>query len=330
MSQPPNQPYPGQPYPGPSGQGHPGQPQPGEQPWSATPASGYPGGEQPWSSTPASGYPGSYQGQPNPDVPSSVPPGYASQPAYVQQPSYPQPEYAQPVYPPPGYPQSGPPLTGYPPPPPRKKSRAVPITLVSVALFLVLCVGGGTAVYLAGRNTADGIADVLASTAPTPTTARPTEAAPTITIVEPKTLNGRPKVTDAKLKSTVDQLEKNLALLPGSSQTVGGIYGTPSKRDLVMIVAAKSFVSDPKEEVDGAFEGSSFSQLNLTGVTSIPPGPLGGAAKCAKGSDSGVPLALCAWADEGSSGLVISYFTGLSSAKKEFIKIRGLIEKKSN
>jgi hypothetical protein len=93
--------------------------------------------------------------------------------------------------------------------------------------------------------------------------------------VEPRTLNGRPKVTDAKLKATVDQLEKNLALLPGSSQTVGGIYGTPAKRDLVMIVAAKSFVGDPKDEVDGAFEGSSFSQLNLTGVSSIPPGPLG-------------------------------------------------------
>ncbi len=41
-------------------------------------------------------------------------------------------------------------------------------------------------------------------------------------------------------------------------------------------------------------------------------------------------LALCAWADEGSSGLVVWYFTTLSKAQDEFVEIRGQIEKKSN
>jgi hypothetical protein len=360
MSQPPNQPYPGQPYPNqphPGQPGYPGQPAPypgaeqprpgppgpdrsypgppsGEQPWSGQPYPGQPGypgqpsGEQPWSSPPGSGqpypgqpgYPGQpYQGQPNPDVPASVPP----QPGFP-----PQPQYAPPGYPPQGgYPQPGPPMPGYPAP--RKKSRALPITLVSIALVLVLCVGGGTAIYLAGRNTAEGLAGTLATTAPTPgiTTAPPRA---TITIVEPRSLGGRPRVTDPKFADTVEQLEKNLALLPGSAQSVGAIYGNPAKRDLVMVVAAKSYVRDPKDEVDSAFAGSTFGNMDLTGVSSIPAGPLGGAAKCGKGSDEGVPLSLCVWADEGSSGLFIWYFTSLSKAKKEFVRLRGQVEQKSN
>jgi hypothetical protein len=363
MSQPPNQPYPGQPYPDQPTSGSPwtGRPEAVQQPWSSPPSSGQPHPGQPHPGQPhpgqphpgqphpgqpypgQAGYPGpGYQGQPNPDVPASVPPqpGFPPQPASVPQPSYPQPEYAQPAYPQPGYPQpgyppSGTPMPGYPQqgyPAPKKKSRAVPITLVSVALALVLCVGGGTAVYLAGRNTADGIADAIASAGPT---TRPTENATTapaavITIVEPKTLGGRPKLTDPKFAGTVDQLERNLALLPGASQSFGAIYGTPAKRDVVLVVAAKSFVLDPKDEVDSAFSGSGFGKLNLTGVVSIPAGPLGGAAKCGKGSDEGVQVSLCAWADEGSSGLMIWYFTALSKAKAEFVKLRGQVEKKSN
>ncbi|WP_433721335.1 hypothetical protein ACQP2Y_38755 [Actinoplanes sp. CA-051413] len=367
MSQPPNQPYSGQPHPGQSQPGppYPGQPQPGQgypgQPQSGQPYSGQaypgqpPGGEQPWSSPPGSGqpypgqpgYPGQpYPGQPNPDVPASVPPqpGYPPQPAYGP-PSYPppdytqvdynQPEYAQsgyqqPGYPQPGYPQPGP-MPGFPPP--KKKSRALPITLVSIALVLVLCVGGGTAVYLAGRNTAEGIADVISSAAPTTQPPRPTEPATptaTISIVEPKTLGGRPKVTDPAFADRVEQLESSLALVPGATQTVGALYGTPAKQDIVVVVAAKTLVPNPKKELDSAFTGRGVSELKLTGVASIPAGPLGGVAKCAKGNAGGAPLAMCGWADEGSSGLVFWYFTSLSDAKKEFIKLRGQVEKKSN
>jgi hypothetical protein len=225
-------------------------------------------------------------------------------------------------------------MPGYPP---KKKSRALPITLVSVGLVLVLCVGGGTAVYLAGRNTAEGIADAITSAAPTQPTlptapTRPTEAAPTatISIVEPKTLGGRPKVTDPQFADRVEQLESNLALVPGATQTVGALYGTPAKQDIVVVVAAKTRVPNPKRELDSAFTGPGVSELNLTGVASIPAGPLGGVAKCAKGNAGGAPLSMCGWADEGSSGLVFWYFTSLSDAKKEFIKLRGQVEKKSN
>ncbi len=304
MSQPPNQPYSGPPHP--------------EQPTSDTPWPGQlPAQPYPGSAPDPQAYPDQpFLGRPNPDVPASVPaqPGYPPQPTYGQQPSYPPPGYPQP-----GYPQA-----------PTKKSKALPITLVSIALVLVLCVGGGTAVYLIGRNTAEGIADAIASAAPTQPTRPTEEATATITLVEPRTLGGRPKVTDPTFADRVDELKNGLALMPGASQVVGSIYGTPAEQDLVVFVAAEAKVADPKQELDSAFTGSNVDTLKLTGISSIPAGPLGGVAKCAKGIGGGTPLAMCAWADEGSSGWVIWYFTSLSEAKDEFVKVRSQIEKKSN
>lgn len=334
MSQPPNQPYPGPPYPEQPGSGS---------PWSGQPASGQPYSPQPHPGQPgypSQPYPGQpYQGQPNPDVPSSVPPqpGYPPQPAYVQQPSYPQPEYAQPDYTQ-AYPQSGPPMAGYPAPP-KGKSKALPITLVSIAVVLVLCVGGGAAIYLVGRNTADKLAATAEPATPSPRStdaAEPTEdattepPASTITVVEPKTLGGRPKLTDPQFAGAAKELEKGLAEVPGATETVGALYGTPEKQDIVIVAAAAAPVSEPKRELDSTFLGAGVSGLKLTGITSTNAGSLGGVAKCGKGDAGGAPLIMCGWADDGSVGWVIWYFKSMSKAKAEFPKLRAQVEKKSN
>jgi hypothetical protein len=330
MSQPPNQPYSGQPYP--------------EQPYQGQP--GYPGAGQPGYPVPGQqGYP-SYPGQPNPDVPTSVPPGYPPQPAYGQQPDYgytqpgyPQPDYAQQGYPPPGYPQSGPPMTGYPqsgpplagyPMPPKKKSRALPITLVSIAVVLVLCVGGSFAIYLAGRNTADNFSEDITVTTPSrgATTTEPTDPpAADITVVEPKTLGGRPKLTDPQFAGAAKQLEQGLAEVPNATETVGALYGTPTKQDIVIVAAAAAPVADPKKELDGTFLGAGVGGLEITGITTANPGTLGGSAKCGRGEAGGAPLIMCGWADKGSVGWVIWYYKSMSSAKAEFPKLRAQVEK---
>jgi hypothetical protein len=344
MSQPPNQPYPGQPNPEQPGSGSPwsGQPASG-QPNSSPPYPGQPGQpSQPYPGQPYPGqpYPGQpYQGQPNPDVPTSVPPqpGYPPQPAYVQQPSYPQPEYAQPDYTQ-AYPQSGPPMGGYPVPP-KNKSRALPITLVSIAVVLVLCLGGGTAIYLVGRNTADNRAEEVQSATPSPRltgNAEPTEdattepPASTITVVEPKTLGGRPKLTDAQFAGAAEELEQGLAAVPDATETVGALYGTPEKQDIVIVAAAAAPIEDPKRELDATFLGAGVGGLKLTGITNADAGALGGVAKCGKGDAGGAPLIMCGWADEGSVGWVIWYFKSMSKAKAEFSKLRAQVEKKSN
>lgn len=312
------QPYPGQPAPG---QPYPGQPYPGQQvpgqPYSGPPAAGAPYPEQPYSGQP---YPGQvYSGPPNPDVPSSVPP----------QPGFPQPGFPPPAYgAQPGYPVAE---------PPKRKSKALPIVLVAIAVVLVLCVGGGTAAFLLVRDSAEDVAAVE-SPAPLPTVTTeaaptteptPTEAAKTITVVEPKKLGGRPKLTDEQFAGIAEQLESELSEAPGATNSVGALYGTVGKRDIVVIAGVAAPVRNPTQELNGTFFGAGVGGLDVTGITEVDPGPLGGEAKCGKADASGVDMALCAWADEGSVGWIIWYFKSVKQAKGEFAKLRGEIEKSS-
>jgi flagellar basal body-associated protein FliL len=326
MSQPPQPPYSGQPNDPYSGQ--PGQPP-------------YPG--QP------------YSGQPNPDVPTSVPPqpGYPPTTAYQApgQPDYAQPQapqfgqpaqYGQPDYAQPGYGQPGYGQPGYPPvlPQPQKKSKALPIILVTIAIVLVLCVGGVTALYIAGKGKVDEVKkaiDTAASATPTvpsdtgtPEATTPTTApASTVKIVEPKTLGGRSKVTDASLTATTKTMKS--ALLDeytDATSSFGGFYGVPAKRNLVMALAVAAPIPDPEREVTKNFAGMGVSGSEIKNVTTVSTGSLGGTAKCGSAVNSGINLAVCSWADEGSSGMLVWYYKSVSKAKAEFPALRAQIEKK--
>jgi hypothetical protein len=326
---------------------------------SQPPYSGPPYPEQPHQGQPYSGQP--WSGQPNPDVPTSVPPqpGYPSygQPPpgepqqpyygqpdptqqYGQPPAYGQPQYGQPQYGQPaqpdalGQPQYGTPGV-YPPPQPPKKSKALPIILVSIAVFLVLCVGGGTAIYIAARDTGDDVKESLNSPDPaTSGTAKPTPEVtrfPTITVVEPKTLGGRPKLTDPQFASLAKDLKKGLADVPGATNSVGTLYGTVAKRNIVVVAATAAPVLDPKTELDSAFSSAGGAGgLAITGIVNVKPGPLGGAAKCGKATEGDLNMAVCSWADDGSLGMMIFFFQSVTKAKAEFAKLRGQVEKKSS
>jgi hypothetical protein len=327
MSQPP---YPGQPHPEQPNQGEPyyGRPSYGQPPF-GQPSYGQPDPVSPWS------------GQPNPDTPSSVPPlpgfppsGYGQQPSYGQASPYEPPYGDQPAY---GQPTAYGEQPGFPPPPPPKRSKAVPIVLVSLAVILVLCVGGGTAIFMAGRNKAKEIVDTAKDAANNPTspagtpTGKPTQKPhPKITVTEPKTLGGRPKLTDAQFSTLADELQKGLASVPNATATVGALYGTPAKQDIVIIASAAAPIANPKRELDSTFLGAGIGGLKVTGLKTINAGPLGGVAKCGKADAGGIDLAMCSWADDGSVGWIMSFFKSVNSAKAEFPKLRGQIEKKSS
>jgi len=299
------------------------------QPEYPQPSSGQPQSGQPQSGQPQYGHPGF--GQTAYGQPAYGQPGYG-QPGYGQ-PGYGQPGYGQPGYGQPGY---GQPAGAFPPPQPPRKSRALPIVLISVAVFLVLCVGGGTAVYLAARNTADDVTDAVSSARPTVgATTEPTgeaSKAPTsrITVVEPRTLGGRPKLTDAQFASLARELKASLADVPGATNTVGTLYGSVQKRDIVVVAAAAAPIEDPGRELDSTFSGAGFGGLKISGITDVRPGPLGGEAKCGKATESDLNMAICTWADHGSLGMMIFFFQSVSKAKTEFSTLRGQIEKKSS
>ncbi|MDY7086698.1 MAG: hypothetical protein SYR96_16490 [Actinomycetota bacterium] len=323
MSQPP---YPGQPYPNDPSSGQPNQGQPPYQPPSYPPTTPYPSSGQP-----DYGQPPQYGQQP---------PQYG-QPAggeYGQQPQYGQPQYGQQ---PPQYGQQpyGQPAGGFPPPqPPQKKSRTLPIILISVAIVLVLCVGGVTALYMIGRDKADDLEATRGQSTTAPTTApvtEPTEEPTTeppssnISIVEPATLGGRKKLTSAQFKSIADQLKNGLADVPGATNSVGALYGDVADQDIVIVAAAEAPVADPKRELEQTFYGAGIGGLKIDNISNAPTGALGGSAKCGSSETNNIDLAICTWADEGSVGMFIWYFESVSGAKAEFPKLRAQVEKKN-
>jgi hypothetical protein len=219
-----------------------------------------------------------------------------------------------------------------------KKSRVLPIVLISIAVVLVLCIGGGTAIFLAAKNKADKIVNEAQKALATPTTTVPTgdptskpttNTSSTITITEPKTLGGRPKLTDPRFAGVAEALKSGLADVPDAGNTVGALYGTVSKRDIVVIAGAEAPIADPAKELDGTFLGAGVGGLKVTGITTVSPGSLGGVAKCGNANASGFNLAMCGWADNGSVGWIIWYFKSASQVKSEFAKLREQIEKSS-
>ncbi len=295
-----------------------------------------------------------YSGQPEPHQPGygqqPPPPSYGPPPAYG--PPQPAPGYGQ-QPPPPGYGQR-PPEYGYAPPqpygpgdqpgpggvfpppqPPKGRSKALPIVLIAIGVVLVLCVGGGAAVYLAVRNKTKDVVQAINDAAnptavPTPTgTGSGTKAqgSSKITVVEPSSLGGRPKLDDPAYGVLAKQLQTGLADVPDATATVAALYGTPSKKDIVIVVAAAAPISDPETALNDIF-GGGVSPLQLSDVTTASTGSLGGAAKCGKTDATGSAMVICGWADAGSRGFDI--FLGsssVSSAKSEFPQLREQVEK---
>ena len=319
MAQPPH-------YPGPDDPGrqpYPGLPNPDE-PASVPPS--YPsyvppeyggpaeyGGPPEYGAVPGfDGRPG-YHGQPEYGGPAEYggPPEYGAVPGFDGRPGYHgQPEYAvQPEY-------GRPPAYGYPPAAePARKSTTLPIVISVVVVVVVLCAGAAVAGFLFLHQSGDN-------------PAKPQAAASTVTITAPATLIGRPRLTDPQYENMASILQSTLSGLPGATNSIGALYGTPDKQDVVVVTAAQAPIADPATELDRAFFGAGIGGLTISDVAEVNTGELGGKAKCGAAKSTVLELAFCSWADEGSLGMVMWYSQPVDKAKAEFPQIRAQIETK--
>jgi hypothetical protein len=96
-----------------------------------------------------------------------------------------------------------------------------------------------------------------------------------------------------------------------------------------LVAAATTVVNErPSLVLDAMLTRGLGSSARLTGLRATSPGPLGGVAKCGNGETSGIPVAVCAWADSASFGLVAAYFKTVGQLEPDFVKLRGQIEKR--
>ncbi|WP_143232751.1 hypothetical protein [Actinoplanes regularis] len=216
-----------------------------------------------------------------------------------------QPTYGPPGFQPPAQPIYGPP--GFSPPPQPRKPRALPITLVSIAIALVLCVGG---LAVIGVLTDDG--------------ARKSKSA-NITVVEPATLGARPKLDSPKFTQIAKtMLDKAATDFPGVTKSVGPFYGVPAKDNVVIALAIAAPIAHPDIALSASLTSASHPVEETVVVNT---GSAGGNATCGTTKISGSDMAICVWTDEGSLGMLIWYNSTVSAAVAEFPALRAEIKK---
>ncbi len=207
-----------------------------------------------------------------------------------------------------------PPVASYggemPPMEPGKPKRTgLKVTLSVLGVLLVLCVGGGIAIGV-----------VLNSD-----TAKERRA----TVSVPDQVAGLTKKDEPELKSVADSLVSSLNSQSGVKASVAAFYAKPGDDEhLVLVAASTGKVVDPGKELDDVFVGfSKGAGVDVTGIRSVPAGPLTGSAKCGTGAETAsVPaFTFCAWTDHGSIGQVVFYNRSIDESAPLFVEIRSAV-----
>lgn len=273
---------------------------------------------------PMSGQP--YQGQ------QSYDPNYGAvpQPAGYQQP--------QPAgYQQPGYPVQQPGYQGYAPPQqtpsfvtptaPRTNRGGMLALVIGGIVILLILVGVGTAmVFTSGDD------DPKAGPGPTASTTAGASASPSAEAAEyparidlPTTVAGLTKVDNATLNKTANDSAQKIKNGANADSAVAAYYAPGADLTRVVgLLGATGRITDPEGELDDAFS----SELAVSGIEDVDPGPLGGLMRCGTTASNGQALSVCGWADGGSLMLGIFLNRSATDSADLFRQIRGEVLKR--
>lgn len=122
----------------------------------------------------------------------------------------------------------------------------------------------------------------------------------------PREFDGLRLSNDPIVRTVAAVAVERFRLEPYVDDAFAALYDDPKARERQMVVfGATAFVLDPAGELDKQIKRAGDT---LSGVTSYPPGVMGGRLKCANGrDDKDKPVVLCAWIDHGSVGVGMCY-----------------------
>ncbi|MEV6601134.1 hypothetical protein AB0M36_30420 [Actinoplanes sp. NPDC051346] len=239
------------------------------------------------------------------------------QPFPPQQPVAP-PAHGQPVYGQPVYGQPFPiPVAA---PPPRRLNTTL-IVVVSVVLTVITCLAVSVVFSLIreGDDTDDALPEKVTS---------PTVIAARVSITEPATLGGLPKLRNENTDKVNETMTRALGGFENATNMFSAIYGSADPgKDLVLAAAVQMTVSDPEQEIITAFE--KLPPSPVTNLLSADTGTLGGVAKCGTTTLSDIRSALCIWVDEGSLGMITWRQRSAFTVVEKFPELRAEIEARS-
>ncbi|GAA2826905.1 hypothetical protein RMN57_14125 [Kitasatospora sp. CM 4170] len=202
---------------------------------------------------------------------------YGAPPVPPQQPGY---GAVPPQAPPPGAPAGYPGYGAYAPVPQRKSRKTLWVLLGVFAVVLAL-IGGAVAYF---------VLDV-------------TSNAGTQKIVLPTTFKDLRKDDDNEISR---EMEKEITSEFGKGDGawnptgVSAVYQDSDDTPQLIVVGGYGKVLLPKQEMDAMFKGFEQGGPTVSDRHAVDAGPKGGTMECAKATQSGTDLAVCAWADNSS------------------------------
>ena len=96
-----------------------------------------------------------------------------------------------------------------------------------------------------------------------------------------------------------------------------------------MGAAAATGSGSAEDRFEEFTKGMASGGMDAGNLTDTDPGPLGGIAKCGDTKSAGIDMAICVWSDNGSIGMFAMMFKNRADLAKEFVTLRGQVEKKS-
>jgi hypothetical protein len=193
----------------------------------------------------------------------------------------------------------------------------VALVVGSVVLLLVL-VGVGLAMFLRSDD------EPPTPAAPTAQASAATEAEYPARIELPQTLAGMSKIDDEDLNALANEIANDLKTSTEAETAYVAYYAPAGEATkIVGVIGATGKMERPGTELDDM-----FSEMEVTGIEAVDPGPMGGHMKCGIQESPTQRLTICGWADAGSLGLGIFLDRPMGESEILFRQIRGEVLKR--
>jgi len=147
------------------------------------------------------------------------------------------------------------------------------------------------------------------------------------TIATPPQVAGLTLDETPAAKDTADYLKTALEAGVAMRSAVGAVYtdGGGATRSVIVVGGTGLFLS-PGKQLDAAFGLITDETGGVTGVRTVPAGPLGGTMKCGTTPTDDGTMPVCGWADHGSLVLALFPGRGVDESANLMRQLRGAMQ----
>ena len=147
-------------------------------------------------------------------------------------------------------------------------------------------------------------------------------------IIEPETLGGRTKLLSSDPQAALDRLAEELTQTGGAG--IGTVYGRAGGTDLLLVATATMSFATARGRLGAVLSTLDRNGLPTSELRPAAPWPFEGLLRCGTTVYRNDPAALCAWADDGTLGVIIAPRGTAKRIQTNIASLRAELELRGN